>query len=202
MKVIDLSTCKTLLGITDTSKDSQISAQIDIIDAKVKQICKNNFNLQAYGKFTAGSKVVYLYAVGRGCNRTWSPALIDSMVRDMPIGTMVEGDPITAVGRIDETYYTGYAETDKNVPYFTLNEEATETGEFYFYAGINYAYQSVIAKGVMWLINQTNQYVNDTAWKSKSSGPLSVTRSDADNKIEGRSGMPAWFVKGLPRYHG
>ncbi len=42
MKVITLDKTKELLGITDNTQDATISAKIPYIDAKVKQITKND----------------------------------------------------------------------------------------------------------------------------------------------------------------
>ena len=200
MKVIDLETCKALLGITDNSKDAAISAQIPIIDAKVKQICGTNFNLQVYGKFTQGSTKVEVY--GTGCDRfvAWSRWIIDEMTRDLPTGTLLEGAPISPVSCIDEVFYDGYSDGG-NVPYILMDKAATQNGQFYFYAGINKAYQGTIAKGIAWLMGQMNEDISDNAWESKSAGPLSVKKSARDSAIDGKSGMPAWFVKSLPRYH-
>lgn len=201
MTVITLDQTKALLGLTDTTYDTQITAQIPIIDAKVKEICGNNFNTQCYGKFTTGSKKVDIYSVGNYPCSYWSPEIMDSIVRDIPVGTMLEGTPITAPGRIAETFYNGDNDGSNEIPSFELDAVATATGNYYFYAGINVAYQGIIAKGIMYLINSASTAMPVGGVASESIGTYSYTLSDKSQKIDGKSGMPYWFIQGLPRYH-
>jgi hypothetical protein len=207
MKVIDLATTKALLGITDTTYDTQITAQIPIIDAKVKQICHNNFNLMLFCKIHNGSNIVELYDIGYNNNtckqyrHTWPTPELEQLMQDLPVGTLLDGDDIPDGSYIDEVYYNGVGNNGLVIPSFQLNENATTSSSVYIYAGINKAYQNTIAKGIWYLIGQTSTAINDTAWKSRNVGPLSITKSDMDAKLDGKSGMPAWFVKSLPRYH-
>lgn len=204
MKVITLEQVKSILNITTTPTDAQINAQIPVIDAKVKQICHNNFNLVLFCKVTSGSKYVELYDIGynkRECRRYWPTPELEQLTIDLPVGTQLEGDSLADLSYIDEVYYYGISNNGINIPSFKLNENATASGNVYIYAGINISYLTVIAKGIMWLIDQANTTVNDTDWKSKRIGPLSLTRGDSSERLDGKSGMPSWFVKGLPRYH-
>lgn len=204
MKVITLETTKALLGITDTSQDDAINAQLPLMDATVKQICGNNFNLQVYGKFISGSKTVQVYDTGYNCRKqinTWPSPELDALTRDLNTGTLIEGEAITPVGRIDEVFYEGNSRENITVPSFHLNTPAIASGDLYFYAGINIAYQKIIAKGIWYNIGQVSQVIDASGWKSRNVGPLSVTKSEMDAKIDGKYGMPSWFVKSLPRYH-
>lgn len=192
MKVIDLATTKALLGLTDTTYDTQITAQIPIIDAKVKQICRHNFNTLLSVEMVDGSLYVKLL-----------DSASEWMDNELMTGTMLEGAGITTGTYVDEVYKDGYNIDTIGAPYFQLSVVATEDASLaYIYAGINKAYQSIIAKGIWWLIDNTSTNIVATDWTSRSGATLSVSRSEADNKIDGKSGMPAWFVKGLPRYHG
>ena len=202
MRVIDLATVKEFLRIDNTDQDATIEAKIPVIDAKVKQICNNNFNLQCYGRFVAGSKKVEVLNVGREPSCNFSPAIMDTVIRDLPLGTLVEGEAITPTGKIEEVYYTGYYDSIYEVPSFELDAVATKSGDFYFYAGINRAYQDIIAKGVQYLINTTSATLPGTGLASESIGSYSYSLAGGSEKIDGKSGMPHWFVKGLPRYHG
>ena len=188
--IITLSQVKTYLGFTDSTHDSQISAMIPIIDAKVKQICRNNFSKPIYVKTVSGSDSVGIYIVERDSS---------DELYELMSGTMLSGAGIPEGAYIKETYYT--YEDSYITPTFTMSANATQTREGYIYAGMNQAYLPTIAKGLWWLVEQNGTAFNDTAWSSRSVGPVSVTRSEADNAIDGKSGMPAWFVKALPRFH-
>lgn len=204
MKVITRETVKAYLGITADTYDDQIDRQIPIIDAKVKRICGNNFNLQLTVKLISGSKYVQLFGCGiesRKYWNNWPTAELKQLMEDLPVGSMLEGSGVPSGAYIAEAYYNGISEDNKNIPTFEMNEAATASDSTaYIYAGINTAYQSVIAKGIWWLIGQTSTKINDTSWTSKGVGPLSVTKGNVAEKIDGRSGMPAWFVQALPRF--
>jgi len=66
------------------------------------------------------------------------------------------------------------------------------------------AYVPTIAKGVQWLIEQATKGSGSeqAGVQSKRMGPVSVTYGDKEATLDGLTGMPVWFVKGLPRYHG
>lgn len=211
MKVITLTTVKTLLGLSDTTYDAQITAQIPLIDAAVKQICRNNFSLQIFCGFTYGSKTVKVFST-EARERTqrveynsdsfrWPSAELEQLLIDIPTGTMLEGSLVPSGAYIEDVFYSGDSHDSVYVPSFTMSAEATATEDAYIYAGMNIAQQRTIAKGVWWAIGQVSTGIQATDWKSRNVGPLHVTRSDMDAKIDGKSGMPAWFVKAMPRYH-
>jgi len=196
MQVITLAKTKEYLGLGDTTYDAQITALLPVIDAKVKEICKNNFNLQVSATVTNTETAVALIDNYYGMSR---PDIIQ-LSKDLPTGTLLEGTGIPADAYISEIYYNGITSGDYEPPAFTLSEAADDDSSI-IYAGINIAYQSVIAKGLWWLIGQTSTTICAHDWISKSEGGMSVSRSEADNKIDGKSGMPAGFVKSLPRWH-
>ena len=203
MQVITLAQVKTYLGITGTAQDAAITAMLPIIDAKVKQITGRNFNYQFIGSITAGSSQMEIYNVNQSGGKR--PADI-ALMNELPAGTQLAGTGIASGTYITDTFYyanNGYNVTDPNaMPYVMLSSPATETSPAqYFYAGINLAYLPIIAKGVQYLMDNTNTTVIDSAWASRSVGPLSVSRAQSDAALEARYGMPAWFIKGLPRYH-
>lgn len=208
MKVITLETVKSLLGLADTTYDTQIESQIPLIDAAVKQICRNNFNLQIYCGFISGSSSVEVYSTEpeskrRHCCKSYRlpSAALEQLLLDIPTGTMLEGAPVPSGAYIEDVFYSGDSQDSAYVPSFTMSANATATEDTYIYAGMNIAQQRTIAKGIWWAIGQVSTGINATDWKSRNVGPLSVTRSDMDAKIDGKSGMPAWFVKAMPRYH-
>lgn len=173
MKVIDLDTAKTLLGIDDNSYDDLFTSLLPVIDAKVKQVCNYNFNTQYYGYFEAESNSIE----------------IDD-TEGLPVGTLLLGESIPEGASVYENYSGESVDMDEN---------ATETGHYYFYAGINISNQPIIAKGLMWLANNTNTSLPEL-WESKTVAPLSVKKGNSSEKINGKYGMPDWFIKALPRY--
>lgn len=190
MKVIDRDTVKFYLDIGDDSLDAAIDAQLPIIDSKVKQICRHSFNTQMQVAFETGNLYVQLldYAAD------WTDS-------EFMAGTLLEGEGLEVGSYIDEVYPDGYNDTNIGIAYIRLSEVPIATKNVgYIFAGINKAYQQTIAKGVQWLIEQTGTKIPQNTWTSKSGAGLSVSRSAADEKIDGKSGMPAWFVKSLPRY--
>lgn len=203
MSVITLSQVKTYLGISDTSQDTAISAMIPIIDAKVKLICGSNFHKQLYCQTTADSPNVIIYGDDVTFNYQTNPTPdVRLLLSELQSGTTITGDGIPDDSYITEVYYEGGLYEYTYTPYFVLNAKATESSNsVYLYAGINIAYHPVIAKGIQWLINQQTTDISDGLWTSRSVGPLSVSKSVTDNRFEQKYGMPAWFVKALPRYH-
>lgn len=208
MNVITLEQVKAQLGITGPTYDAQITAKLPIIDAKVKAICKNNFNLRFAADLTSGETECTAYPLYKtrdnypsGINNY---AITRDISKSLEVGMQVEGDNIPSGAYIESFYKSGSTDilgTVYDMVYLTLSEAATDDGEgVYITGGISIAYLDVIAKGVQWMINKTSQSIDDSNWSSRSVGPLSVTKSSANEKIDGKSGMPAWFVRGLPRY--
>ena len=68
------------------------------------------------------------------------------------------------------------------------------------FLGINTGLQPIIAKGIYWLISQENTNMPDLGWTSHHIGSVSVVRGVAQAAIDGRWGMPVWFVNAFPRY--
>ncbi|MCP4985408.1 MAG: hypothetical protein GY928_04845 [Colwellia sp.] len=213
MKVITLDQVKAQLGITDTSLDVKITAKIPIIDAKVKQITNNRFNMQISAQMTTGSNIVtlatsnrypynYSNSIGVKTNRTLYS--IDDLEEYVMTGDQLSGDGVPTETYIEETYYNGSYVTINNtqyqVPAIQMSNVATETGLKEMFIGINIGYLDIIAKGVQYLITGTSQSLPQNRLKSKSLPPLSVTY--ADSKVNKTYGMPGWFVDALPTYIG
>ncbi len=219
MKVITLAKTKTLLGITDTASDTAITANIPIIDSKVKQITNNKYNDQITGDITTGvlyvpiygflyDNVYYKYRHGR----TWYSGINNNLVIDdleeyIQVGQLIEGDNIPDETYIDEIYYNGYSvEFDSvtySVPVLKLSAvpTATTAGNQMF-IGVTIGMQPTIAKGIQYLINSTSTTLPTNALASKTIGKTSKSFGSSDQEIDNKYGMPAWFVKALPQYQG
>jgi hypothetical protein len=213
MKVITLEKTKELLGITDSASDAAITAKIPYIDSLVKQITKNRFNYAVYGTMTTGSATVYIrsiitwdgnvynYSNGRYfCSGINNYICFDDIGEYLQIGQQIEGTGIPTETYIDEVYYNGNVDTfngDDNVPYITMSNAATaDSDDGKIYIGMNIAYQTTVAKGIQYLINGTSTTIPGKSVISVGS----VSYSDADSKIDGKYGMPSWFVKSFPKY--
>jgi len=219
MKVITLAKTKELLGIADSASDTAITAKIPFIDAKVKLITNNKFNLMILGTTTLNSPYVTVssvwnttgwcnyhyhngcYGYGDGIN---NPYTYDSIEEYLEVGQLISGTGVPADSYISEIYYNGDVfndgSDDFNIPTIQLSANATATGTVKMYLGINIGYQDIIAKGIQYLINGTSTTLPTSGIASKSIGPVSVSYSASAQKMDNKSGMPAWFVSALPKY--
>ena len=208
MQVITRDQVKAQLGITDSSYDTQIDAKLPIIDAKVKAICNNNFNYRFAADFTDTETTLNAYALYKtkdqypsGINNR---TIVRDVSKDLQVGMQISGTGIASGTYITNIYKSGSLDvfdvTLDNV-YCELSDAVTSDGSGVIVTGgISIAYHDVIAKGVMYMIRGTSTTVSDSAWSSRSIGGASVSRSAADSALESQYGMPAWFVKALPRY--
>ena len=225
MKVITLEKTKELLGIAtiDTSKDAAITANIPMIDAKIKQITNNRFNQMIIGDITLNSPYIpvsSVYTNGQRCDYLYrnglcgyygdginNPYQYDSIGEYLEVGQLVSGSGIPDGTYIEEVFYNGdvYSDgvTEFSVPVIQLSANATATGgAVRIYLGINIAYQSTIAKGIQYLINSTSAVLPGNSISSKSMLGVSVAYGSADQQMDNKYGMPAWFVKSFPQYQG
>jgi hypothetical protein len=218
MEIITLAKTKELLGVGDTSLDTQITAKIPYIDSIVKQITNNRFNYAVYGSLTTGSATVYISSiVTYGGNRYYydkhttryfcaginNYICIDDIGEYLEIGQQLSGTGIPAETYIDEVYYNGSDDplTTNSIPYITMSEVATDdtdTGKIYL--GMNISYQHIVAKGIQYLITGTSQTLPTNSLASRSLGPSAKSFSKSAQDKEGKNGMPAWFNSAFPVY--
>ena len=221
-KIITLAKTKELLGIDNTDQDTLINRYIPIIDAKVKLITKNRYNVQVVGDTTTDSKLVPLTSVrntslGRldfwnnpngtsscnlGINNNWC---IEDLQEYLEIGTLITGSGIPADNYIDEVFYNGFQYTESSIDYgiptIQLATAATATeSSVQIYLGFNIGLQTTVAKGIAWLIDQENETISEAGQLSETIGSIRKSWSVSQSKIDGRYGMPNWFVKSFPIY--
>lgn len=224
MQVITLAKTKELLGITDGDSDAAITAKLPIIDSKVKIYTRNNWEYKFGGNTTVDSAIISVYSLvpdfqtnyvnywyqdGYWYNKNVSgicnPFIYTDISESLSPGQLITGDNIPADSYITEITTNGGTVTVSGTEYFvtyitiSTNATATAAGSI-LTGGISIGYQDIIAKGVQYLINGTSTSLPSTGVASRGVGPLSVSFSQSDQKIDGRTGMPAWFAKGLPRY--
>lgn len=205
MRVITREQVKTQLGILDTSLDTQIDSKLSIIDAKVKMITNNKYNMQVTTQLISGSNMATISSINNK-NLYWGKSYnnngyaIEDLGDYLQIGDQIEGDGIPSSTYIEELYFNGQYVTVSGkqyvVPAIKLSANATENGLQEIFLGINIGYHDIIAKGVQYLITGTSQSLPQNKLKSKSLPPLSVTY--ADSTINKTYGMPNWFVESFP----
>lgn len=221
MKVITLVRTKELLGITDTASDDDINAKIPFIDATVKRITNNRYNLKVFGNATSGSPYIALSGIQITDTTSWTFSQstrnfvsginnfdkVDDLSEFIEIGQLIEGTGIPADTHIEEVFYNGTAFNDGTddftLPTIKLSNNATATSEDGFiFIGINIAYQKTIADGIQFLINKTSTKLPSNSLASRVIGPSNKSFSSKAQNQEGKNGMPAWFNTAFPRFQG
>jgi hypothetical protein len=200
MKVITLAEVKQYSGIKDSCYDIDIERYLPIIDAKVKQITGNRFNYRIIIELTSGAAGAVVGSV----ESTRRPYLHEDLEDYLEIGTKITGTGIPDGTYIEEVFYN-LPESDilslQEVPRITLSQNATaDVAGGAAYLGVNIAYLDIIAQGVMWLIQKEGIGTRGSSLAGRTMGPVGVQFSATDQNIDNRYGMPAWFVKGLPKY--
>lgn len=204
--IITRDQVKAQLGISDSSYDAQIDSKLPIIDGKIKKITGRNWNDRIIGNIENGSDYIEIFSYdiqsgnSRHCKKF--PFYYDDISEYILVTQQISGIGIPSGSYISEKYNLGTAD-NSNYPQVQISESCTATTDsLTIFLGFPTCYHDVVAKGVYWLINGTNTKPLDAgSWKSRSVGPLSVTKGSEQEKLDGVSGMPNWFVKGLPRYH-
>lgn len=203
--MITLAQVKEYCGIATTDYDTAIARYIPITENAVKLITRNRYNMQVSIELTSGSKYAHLSSVqqsGRyyyfhGCSHCWEIEYPQEYIED---GSQIIGDGIPTGAYISTVYDNTHGGITG--PVIELSSAATASGSVEAVVGISIALLPVIAKGVMWKVSQENTSAIDAGWTSKSMGPLSISKGDAQSKIDNASGFPLWFVTAFSRYHG
>ncbi len=207
MKVITLVKVKELLGISTTTYDTALTSAINYVDVAVKQITRDRWNYRVVATTELDSDLMFIASIVSP--RYWQMpgyiAPIDDINEYVQTGQLVSGTGIPVETYISEVFYNYpdgvLIQDDEYGLQVQISEDATATGtDIAVYLGIPISYQPIIAKAVWWHTLQMNTTIADEAWKSKRMGPVSITKSDMDTKLDGKSGMPAWFVRALPKY--
>lgn len=221
-KIITLAKTKELLGITDDLQNTAISRYIPIIDAKVKLITNNRYNVQVLGDTTEDSTTVKLKSIlnntlgqldffanprwydvcNLGIQNQWC---IEDLEEYLDTGMLITGGSIPADAYIDQVFYNGFSVVSGSdtfaIPTITLSTAATETAAgVQMFLGFNIGLQTTVAKGIAWLIDQENETISDSGLLSRSIGPTRKSWSVSQSVIDGKYGMPVWFVKAFPVY--
>lgn len=210
MQIITRDQVKTQLGITDSSYDAEIDAKLPIIDAKVKLICRNNFELRFAADMTDTEITLSAYSLydrmdldGSGI---MNPNIVKDISKSLEVGMEIEGTNIPTGAYIKNIYKSGTVDLNNTVQdlvYIEISDAVTATASGVIATGgFNIAHHPTVAKGVWYLIGTTSTTIDKGDWISRNVGPLQISRSEMMAKLEGIGGMPAWFVQALPRWQG
>ena len=203
---------KKYLGIPveTTTYDADMAVYIPIVEATARAITGSLYLLQVNGTLTAGSKelvVSSVYSQTRqlygGCQDKsgYGYAYGDPSPKMRKLHEILTaGMQITGTGIAADTFIER-VQTFHNTSTVFLSAAATASGDVEAYTDFPVMYLSAIAHGVWWMIGQQKTAMGDTSWTSRTVGPVSETRSEAEMKLDGQYGMPVWFVKTFPRVY-
>lgn len=151
--MITLATVKTLLNITTTDYDAQLTLLIPMVENDVRRILNNQFNEKVDCTFESGSTTI---------TNIWNLKLTNPI----EIGRVLQHPNIP-----DETYITAF---DKENGVATLSQATTGEGT-YVISSINYGMVIPIAKMAGFKLNGMTKQVCDGEIASKTIGPVSVS---------------------------
>ena len=151
--MITLATVKTLLNITTSDYDAQLTLLIPMVENDVRRILNNQFNEKVDCVFESGSTTIM---------NIWNLKLTNPI----EIGRVVTHPNIP-----EETYITAY---DEEEGIATLSQATTGEGT-YVISSINYGMFIPIAKMAGFKLNGMTKQVCDGEIASKTIGPVSVS---------------------------
>ena len=151
--MITLATIKTLLNITTTDYDAQLTLLIPMVEYDVRRILNNQFNEKIDCSFESGSTTI---------TNIWNLKLTNPI----EIGRVVTHPNIP-----EETYITAY---DEEEGIATISQATTGEG-VYVISSINYGMFIPIARMAGFKLNGMTKQVCDGEIASKTIGPVSVS---------------------------
>jgi hypothetical protein len=164
--MITLATIKTLLNITTTDYDAQLTLLIPMVENDVRRILNNQFNEKVDCSFESGSTTI---------SNIWN---LKSAYNERYFGVGKKLTNPIEIGRIlthpnipEETYITAYYEEEGIA---TISQATTGEG-VYVISSINYGMFVPIARMLGYKLNGMTKQVCDGEIASKTIGPVSVS---------------------------
>jgi hypothetical protein len=210
MLVIDLETTKTLLGITGAGSDNLIETYIPMADSVTRQIIGGDYETILVGRMASGSPDVEISAIEANnrikksnsfpgtVNRSYqwkessgirNPYIVDDTASYFMAGQRIEGPGIPDLSYIKSVNrYTNQV---------TMSANATASSESEIEIGFPIGLNQIVAKLIYWFIDGTSTSTDLSSVQSKSIGPVSVAFGDRNSQIDGRFGVPSWYVKAI-----
>ena len=170
--MITLATIKTLLNITTTDYDAQLTLLIPKVENDVRRILNNQFNEKVDCEFESGSTTI---------TNIWNLKLTNPI----EIGRVLTHPNIP-----EETYITAY---DEEEGIATISQATTGEGT-YVISSINYGMLVPIAKMLGFKLNGMTRQVCVGEIASKTIGPVSISYV---NHIDKRWGYPMDILRDL-----
>ena len=208
--IITVDQIKTLLGLSDSTYDADLTALLPALDAKVKEITGKGWNLQIRGRIdgTANMEVrtigtdPFLDAYPSNTHSIGVNWSVDDVADYITAGQSVTGDGIPDDTFINDVFIHRRTIGGKTyqAPLVELSQSATATGDIDIEVGFNRAYHRIVAKLAWWMLQDQSTDTPAGSVASKSLGDISVSYSTAGADLDGRYGVPMWAVRGLPRY--
>lgn len=156
--MITLATVKTLLNITTTDYDAQLTLLLPMVENDVRRILNNQFNEKVDCEFENGSTTIA---------NLWNLRSSQTeLTNPVEIGRILQHPNIP-----DETYITAY---DEKSGVATISQATTGEGT-YVISSINYGMLIPIAKMAGFKLNGMTKQVCDGEIASKTIGPVSVS---------------------------
>ncbi|NLX75691.1 MAG: phage head-tail connector protein [Synergistaceae bacterium] len=172
--MITLATVKTLLNITTTDYDAQLTLLMPMVENDVRRILNNQFNEKVDCTFENGSTTI---------SNIWN--LRSKLTNPVEIGRVLEHPSIP-----EETYITAY---DEENGIATISQATTGEGD-YVISSINYGMFIPIAKMAGFKLNGMSRQVCDGEIASKTIGPVSVSYVQ---HVDKRWGYPMDILRDL-----
>jgi hypothetical protein len=164
--MITLATIKTLLNITTSDYDAQLTLLLPMVENDVRRILNNQFNEKVDCSFESGSTTI---------TNIWN---LRSTYNERYFGAGKKLTNPIEIGRIlthpnipEETYITAY---DEEEGIATISQATTGAG-VYVISSINYGMFVPIARMLGYKLNGMTKNVCDGEIASKTIGPVSVS---------------------------
>lgn len=164
--MITLATVKTLLNITTTDYDAQLTMLLPMVENDVRRILNNQFNERVDCEFESGSTTITnIWNLKSTYNERYFVAG-KKLTNPIEIGRVLQHPSIP-----DETYITAY---DEENGVATISQATTGEGD-YVISSITYGMFIPIAKMAGFKLNGMTKQVCDGEIASKTIGPVSVS---------------------------
>jgi len=165
--MITLATVKTLLNITTTDYDAQLTMLLPMVENDVRRILNNQFNEKVDCEFESGSTTITnIWNLKSAYNERYFVAGVKKLTNPIEIGRVLTHPNIP-----DETYITAY---DEENGIATISQATTGAGD-YVISSIAYGMFVPIARMAGYKLNGMTKQVCDGEIASKTIGPVSVS---------------------------
>ena len=184
--MITLTTVKTLLNITTTDYDAQLTLLLPMVENDVRRILNNQFNERVGCEFENGSTTITnLWNLRSSQTDRYFQYTPSRLTNPIEIGRILQHPNIP-----EETYITAY---DEENGIATISQATTGEGT-YVISSINYGMFIPIAKMCGFKLNGMTTKVCDGELASKTIGPVSVSYVQ---HVDKRWGYPMDIIRDL-----